>query len=238
MEAPDLHRLFIVVVATSAMRHEVRNKLGTLRNASFYIRRKVEGSPAWNDDVRVPRFFQIIETEIAAIDQIVTAGMSQMLTEPALEPVDAGSVARGVVEQRVVPTQVTLSAPATDTAWMVTANRAELELALCVLIENAVEAVTAAGGGHVRVTCTPAEEGRLAVTVEDDGPGFEGGDVSKFLHPFATTHAGRLGLGLNVARRVASRAGGALEVTSGPGKGARAAVLLPRGDASDQGRRP
>src|SRR5690242_1649053 len=79
VDGQELHRLFLVVVATSAMRHEVRNKLGTLRNASFYIRRKVEGSEAWKEDVRVPRFFQIIETEIASIDQIVTAGVAHVL---------------------------------------------------------------------------------------------------------------------------------------------------------------
>lgn len=215
------------MVATSAMRHEVRNKLGTLRNASFYIRRKVEGSPAWTDDLRVPRFFQIIETEIASIDQIVTAGMSEVLAEPVLEPIDAGAIGRDVVARRITPANVNLSAPAPDMDCMVMANRAELELAMCILIENAVEAVTGKGGGTVRVTCAAEAAGQLAVAVEDDGPGFEGGEVNRWLQPFATTHPGRLGLGLNIARRVASRAGGALEVTSTPGQGARAALVLP-----------
>ncbi|HUS67500.1 MAG TPA: HAMP domain-containing sensor histidine kinase [Kofleriaceae bacterium] len=228
MEGQELHRLFLVVVATSAMRHEVRNKLGTLRNASFYIRRKVEGSEAWKEDVRVPRFFQIIEGEIAAIDQIVTAGVGHVLAEPVIEPIDAGSVAREVVARRLVPAGVTLTAPPSDTDCHVLANRAELELALCILIENAIEAVLDAGGGAVRVTCAPADAGRLAVAVEDEGRGFEGGDVNRWLQPFATTRPGKLGLGLNIARRVAARAGGTLEVTSAPGKGARAAIQLPQ----------
>lgn len=232
MEGAELHRLFLVVVATSAMRHEVRNKLGTLRNASFYIRRKVEGSEAWKEDVRVPRFFQIIEGEIAAIDQIVTSGTSQVLAEPLLEPIDAAEAIREVVSRRVVPPGVTLTAPASDTDCQVNANRAELEMALYVLIENAVEAVVAAGGGAIRVTCSQANEGRLAVAVEDDGRGFDGGDVDRWLQPFATSHPARLGLGLSIARRVAARAGGTLEVTSAPGKGARAAILLPRSAAA------
>lgn len=226
MEGQELHRLFLVVVATSAMRHEVRNKLGTLRNASFYIRRKVEGSEAWKEDVRVPRFFQIIEGEIAAVDQIVTAGVAHVLSEPLLERIDAGSIARAVVAHRVVPAGVTLTAPASDIDCHVVANRPELELALCVLIENATEALAATGGGAIRVTCGPADAGRVAIAVEDDGPGFEGDDVNHWLQPFATTHPGRLGLGLNIARRVASRAGGTLDVTSVPAQGARVALLL------------
>jgi CheY-like chemotaxis protein len=49
-------------------RHFVRNRLAAIRNAAFYLQRRVEGTPLWQDDPRVPRFFALIVDELAQIE--------------------------------------------------------------------------------------------------------------------------------------------------------------------------
>jgi signal transduction histidine kinase len=231
----ELHQILLVTVATSGMRHDLRNKLGSLRNATFFLKRKLEGQSIWRDDVRVPRFIQIMESELSAADEIMTAGMTETLGEPRAEPVDAAAVVRAAVEMRAPPAGVALVSEVAAGQHEVWAIGDELSIAVRCLIDNAVEAILAAGpSGAVAVRCLPARHGFAVIEVADDGPGFERNDPTPWLAPFASTRPGHLGLGLNVVRRVAARAGGSLELTT-PGNGVRAAISVPTRRAETEG---
>lgn len=222
----ELYRLFLVAVATSAMRHDLRNKLGSLRNASFFLRRKVEGLPVWEEDVRVPRFFQLIDSEIAAADAIVAAGMGQALADPEISRIDLSELAQEVIAAFPPPAGVTVEVD--RHGCEVEVAPAEVAIGLRCILSNAYDAVATSGGGRVRVTCGPQEDGRVRIDVANDRVGLEEVDIDRWLMPFATTKPGRVGLGLNIARRVAARAGGTLEVTRGEGgSSVRAALILP-----------
>jgi signal transduction histidine kinase len=107
--------------------------------------------------------------------------------------------------------------------------RVQLEVALFCLLENAVDAL--AGGGTVTVTVEKNEDGAAGegrnglLAVDDDGPGL--GAAERPLEPFFSTRKGRLGLGLNVARTVAARHGGTVEIGPAPGgRGVRATIRV------------
>ena len=222
----ELHQVLLVTVATSSMRHDLRNKLGSLRNAAFFLKRKLDGQPVWQEDARVPRFFQIIESELAAADQIVASGLSEALTDLRPTRVDVAAVVRDAIEMRATAAAAALSSEVEPDSHHVTASPDELAVAIRCLLDNAIESVAAAGGGRVAVRCTPLHAGFIGIEVVDDGPGFERGDPIPWMTPFVSSKPGHLGLGLSVARRVASRAGGTLELTAIEG-GVRAAVAVP-----------
>lgn len=229
----ELHQVLLVTVATSGMRHDLRNKLSSLRNATYFLKRKLDGQPVWRDDVRVPRFFQIMESELAAADQIMSSGMSEVLSEPQSERVDVAAVVRAALDMRPAPAGVALSSEIAPSQHQVLAAGDELSVAIRCLVDNAVEAVVPAGGGAVVVRWAPFHAGFSVIEVVDDGPGFERGDPVPWLAPFASTKPGHLGLGLAVVRRVASRAGGTLELTT-PGRGVRAAIAVPAASAEKE----
>lgn len=229
----ELHQVLLVTVATSGMRHDLRNKLGSLRNATFFLKRKLDGQPVWRDDVRVPRFFQIMESELAAADEIMTSGLSEVLSEPQPESVDVAAVVRAALEMRPAPAGVHLSNEIAPGQHQVTATGDELSVAIRCLVDNGIEAVSPAGGGAVTVRWAPFHAGFAVIEVVDDGPGFERGDPVPWLAPFTSTKPGHLGLGLAVVRRVASRAGGTLELTS-QGRGVRAAIAVPVASAEKE----
>ncbi|HAN04826.1 MAG TPA: sensor histidine kinase, partial [Elusimicrobia bacterium] len=85
-------------------------------------------------------------------------------------------------------------------------------------------------GGSLRVTMKSSDDARLAVfTFEDTGPGFAREALDKLFAPFNTTDKGKAGIGLAVARRIAEKHGGTLEVTNKKERGAIVEVRLPLG---------
>ena len=113
---------------------------------------------------------------------------------------------------------------------------------LDILIENAFK--YSEPGKPVCVNASRRGD-KIAVTVEDRGSGMDAGDLAAAFEPFYRAEAARRdgkpgeGLGLPLARRIATTLGGALDATSEPGIGSRFRLLLPaeadRPAATDSG---
>ena len=86
-----------------------------------------------------------------------------------------------------------------------------LEQALINLVKNAFEAV--AGGDAPRVALTAALDarGRVAITVEDNGPGLPADEAERIFVPFFTTKPLGSGIGLSIVRQIMVAHGGAVE---------------------------
>jgi signal transduction histidine kinase len=94
------------------------------------------------------------------------------------------------------------------------------------LVKNAYERLQQ--GGSLRVTLKNTEDGRhAAIIFEDSGPGFSQEALSKLYAPFNTTEKGKAGIGLAVAKRIAEKHGGTLEVSNKKERGAIVEVQLP-----------
>ena len=216
-----LHQSFVIEEALSLIRHDLRNKLGTIRNASFYLGRKLQqAAPELAaTDPRVPQFLALIGSESNAADAILTsrlpaANHAEILTGPTL--------LRRIHDLVAIPPRIRLLVEST-TESRVRIDPDEAAVALFCLIENAVDAMEGTGG-NIRLR-VGEREGRVALEVEDDGPGFATGVHERALEPFFTTRPKRLGLGLNIARRIAARWDGTLELAA-IDRGVRAALLL------------
>jgi two-component system NtrC family sensor kinase len=85
------------------------------------------------------------------------------------------------------------------------------------LLLNAAEA--AGPSGHVAVRVRAAEDDRVEVLVEDDGPGLTPETRARAFEPFFTTRPRGSGLGLAIVRQVVSAHGGTVEARDRPGGG-------------------
>jgi two-component system, sensor histidine kinase RegB len=105
----------------------------------------------------------------------------------------------------------------------------ELRHAFANLIDNAIQ--FADGRVAIRVR---SEAARVAVVIEDDGPGFDPEVLQEVGEPYMTTkrEAGGLGLGVFIAKALLGRTGAVLSFDNTP-SGARVTVEWPR-DALDQ----
>jgi signal transduction histidine kinase len=94
-------------------------------------------------------------------------------------------------------------------------------------VRNAADAALETGGG-VRVRWS-AENGTVAVEVEDDGPGLA--SSSNLFVPFFTTKKQGSGIGLVLSRQIAEAHGGSLRLENRSDRqGVIATVVLPVDD--------
>jgi signal transduction histidine kinase len=114
----------------------------------------------------------------------------------------------------------------------------EFNQAITNLVQNAMEAAPD-GGGRVRIHGR-VEDGFVAISVTDNGPGIRPEDHAKVFTPFFTTKGpGRgTGMGLTIAQRVVASTGGAIRLNSRVGAGAEFLVRVPGARAPVPGAAP
>jgi two-component system cell cycle sensor histidine kinase/response regulator CckA len=97
------------------------------------------------------------------------------------------------------------------------------------LVINSEQAISSAHDrGEIEVSVRDLE-GRVCVTIADDGPGIPPENISKIFDPFFTTKrpGGGSGLGLTICMAVVKDHGGTIEVSSEPAVGTSFRVFLP-----------
>jgi signal transduction histidine kinase len=99
-----------------------------------------------------------------------------------------------------------------------------LSRVLSNLIGNSVEAL--ARGGAVRIAAA-RRAGRIAVTVEDDGPGVAPEIFPRLFDPYFSAKSGGTGLGLAIAKKIVEEHGGTIAAESVVPSGIRVRFDLP-----------
>lgn len=202
---------YILEESTSTLRHDVRNKLSSMRNMVFYLAKQAKRSNLWEADPRVPHFFTTLDSEVHVADQMLDQISIASAGVLATYPVSAVTVEECV--NHALRCSRVASATHVDVAvepLEVRVDSASLAVAIRALIENAAEAI----GPDGRVGVVGRIDGtRYQIIVSDSGSGI--GDPCKALLPFHTTKPGHIGLGLNVARRIAKRHRGDIVVSDG-----------------------
>jgi signal transduction histidine kinase len=227
MSAQDpLHTVELLALleeATTPLRHDVRNRIASVRNLAFFVRRKLATEVAPDRDPRVLDFLLKIEGEVQRTDEVIEAWSKRLqeVRPRAMERVRVTDCVRLAMASARLPSSVglELSEPHEE-GLELDAERDVLAFAVRCLIENSGEAM---GAGLVRISAERAAD-QCRVTVSDHGPGIA--DAVRCLERFETTKPGHLGLGLCMARRIASRLGGDLLIGS-PASGAQVSLVVP-----------
>jgi signal transduction histidine kinase len=81
-------------------------------------------------------------------------------------------------------------------------------------------------GGRLTVAARSAGDMRVLLRIADSGPGMTAAELKEAFVPFHSGKPGGLGLGLPLARQIAQRLGGSLDLDSVPGIGTEARLTL------------
>ncbi|MGH8319675.1 MAG: sensor histidine kinase [Steroidobacteraceae bacterium] len=95
-----------------------------------------------------------------------------------------------------------------------------LDQALINLVRNALEALRDTPAGHIALSAHREPDGRIAISVSDNGPGIPADQREKIFVPFFTTKRQGSGIGLTLVRQIAAAHGASVDVTETPGGGA------------------
>lgn len=108
----------------------------------------------------------------------------------------------------------------------------QLQQVLVNLFNNAIDAIVlkhGSAGGELFIASGPKEEGKVEITVRDNGSGISPENLEKIFSPFFTTKpVGKgTGLGLSVCFGIIENMGGNMEVSSAEGLGTTFTITLP-----------
>ncbi len=113
---------------------------------------------------------------------------------------------------------------------VIQADPVRLDQVIGNLASNAIKYTPV--GGEIAISAGADREGMVWVQVSDTGPGVPFEEQEKIFEPFYRGDQNRrikqgLGLGLSIARDLASAHGGRIELDSTPGLGSQFTILLP-----------
>lgn len=201
LEQAAKERAAVVETVTAVLRHDLRNKLASIRNAAFYLSRRAQQEQPLKGDARVEQFFQLIDMELDAAEGLLE-GPGARAPSPRTTA-RLRDVAEAALSRLPVPEGVRVERAWEDSA-LLTVDVEELTLLVRCLVENALEAMPE--GGTLGLLAREDAEGSV-LEVVDTGPGLAPEVAQKAFEPFVTTKPGHAGLGLCIARRLAQKYG-------------------------------
>ena len=205
--------------------HDLRNPLGAIKNALYYLKRRMATSEAARANPRIGQFLEIMDDEVQHASQIISDLMSfARVRKPSLSPTNVVEVLDGSLSSLAMNDGVQVVRDLEPELPVVMADRDQLYRVFLNLAGNAQEAMSE--GGRLTVGARHAD-GHLEISFADTGAGMGEELLAKIFEPLFTTKAKGTGLGLAVCQEVVQAHGGSIRVQSAPGRGSTFTVVLP-----------
>jgi signal transduction histidine kinase len=220
-------RLAAVGEMAAGLAHELRNPLAGIQFALSNLRQELKDEDA-------QAHLDLVLAELRRMTELMNGLLNQARLVP--EAPSRVPVVQTLAEVLVLARYQIAAAIhfepdiAADLCCWLPENR--LRQALLNLLLNAAQAMD--NRGTIGVDVRHAE-GRLAIRVGDEGPGFSEALLRGGVQPFATARLGGTGLGLASVRRFALDLGGSLDLENLAPHGARATLLLPCSSSKPKG---
>jgi signal transduction histidine kinase len=218
-------RLTAIGQLAGGVGHELRNPLGAIKNAAYYIREKLATSELAQREPRVMEFLSIMDDEINAANKIINdlLGFSRV-GKPSVSPTQIKDVIEDALSHTTIPEGIELIKKLDAGLPQIEIDASQIQQVLVNIISNAVQAMPEEGK---LIIGTRDNEGFLEVEIADTGCGIPEETIDKIFDPLFTTKAKGIGLGLAVCKAIIDRHGGEIEVKSQVGKETTFIIKLP-----------
>lgn len=203
--------------------HDVRNPLNAIHLNIGQIRDEfLPDNP--ESRARFLRFTSDIQSEVERLNRLVGNFLS--LAQPSstaaesVSPKELVDELRRLLQKEAVERKVELVVDAEPNLPVLMWDRQEMKSAFLNVAMNALQAMEPEGG-RLTVHCAadPEDPRRVKIRFTDSGRGIHSRDLERIFIPYFTTRTGGTGLGMSIARKIAERNGGRIEVASRPGEG-------------------
>ena len=209
--------------------HEIRNPLSSLNVHAQLLEEDLARLAPQARDQMAPRL-EIIHGELHRLENVVKHFLRLARpTDLDLESVDLAGLVTHVCEllrPEAAVRGIELDLRVAQPLPTLMADGAQLTQALVNLVVNAIQAVEKDGRVEVEVLAGPGQT-EIAIEVRDTGPGLPSDNTEAVFEPYYTTKPEGSGLGLWIARQIATAHRGALRAGNRPAGGAVFSLRLP-----------
>ncbi len=214
-------RLATLGQLASGVGHELRNPLGVMTNAIYYLRTVLASQP---DNVK--EYLDILHQQVVTSEKIVADLLDFTRSKP---PQRLATELRDVVDAQVAPVRaqfgsVTIKVELPDALPRVLVDAHQAGQVVHNLLLNAAQAMSGQGSITIRAL---HDVDRVHLEVCDTGLGVPPDLQERIFEPLFTTKARGIGLGLALSRTLARANGGDLHTRNNGGRGATFTFTLP-----------
>jgi len=225
-------RLATIGQVSASIAHDLRNPLGAVRNASYFLRSQLSKDQpliSAKDRAVAGKAFEhleIIDQEVIKADQIITNLLEMARPRmPNKQAVDLAKMVSEVLNQVRRTETVRCLTSLVPEPFVVWADPHQLRQAITNIVSNAVDAMK--GHGELFVDATRSSDYDTLI-FRDTGPGFAPEVRDKVFEPLVTTKATGTGMGLTICRQIVEKHGGTIDAEDCQGRGAAIRIHLPR----------
>ena len=216
-------KLAILGQLAGGVGHELRNPLGVISNAVYYLKMVLPDA-----DEAIKESLEMISAEVRNSTKIISDLLDFSRTRiPDREEAAVSELAAEALKKRPPPENVEATTEIAPDLPPVYVDPRQMGQVLGNLVVNAYQAMKE--GGKLTISAQ-AEEGQVSLSVADTGCGIPEKNMTKIFEPLFTTRARGIGLGLAVSKSLVEANGGSIEVKSEEGKGSTFTVRLPTGE--------
>jgi len=213
-------RLATVGRVAAQVAHELRNPLGAVRNAAYYVREELT-----DEQRNLLPMMQIIDDELMTAEIIIRNLLSTTNPrEPDLRLVDATEQARKSLERLGEKESLSLRLEAPEQPLHVHFDPLQCRQLLDNLLGNARDAVGDKGSIWVQIQ---TNDDRCELRIYDSGPGVPEDVREAVFEPFFTTKQHGVGLGLSICRQIVEQHGGRISFEDENGCGTSVLIEIP-----------
>ncbi len=214
----------------SGVSHELRNPLGAIKNAVYFLKRKLSKKELPDIDEKVVQFLDIMDNEINRSTKIINdlLGFARV-TKTIKSSSDITIVINEALSRVKVAKNIKLSRNFQSDLPMVMMDARQIDQVFVNMIENACQAMP--DGGELRIS-TRESKGFVETEMADSGCGIPEKTIKKIFDPLFTTKPKGTGMGLAVCHGIIEKHHGTIDVESREGKGTNIFIKLPLEDKS------
>lgn len=235
-------KLSILGQLSGSVGHELRNPLGVMSNAVYFLKMVLAGS-----DKTVQEYLDIIKKEIDNSLRIITDLLDFARTRPPQrQSISAEELIRQTLESCRMPENVSVMLDISAALPNLRVDPPQIGQVLTNLIDNALQAMP--DGGVVQIAARqilhddvrtmnydpkPKSQNSkfsgefIEISVTDSGEGITPENMPQLFQPLFSTKIKGIGLGLVVCKNLIEANGGRIKVASEPGKRTTFTAVLP-----------
>jgi PAS domain S-box-containing protein len=216
----EQEKLAMVGRLANTMAHELRNPLGVISNAAYYLKQTLNQA-----DPVTREYLDIIAAQTDDSTRIITSLLEYFHQRPpAPMPNDLPDLLSRLLKKRPPPENVNLRLALAKDLPTVLVDTQQVERVLDHLLVNAYQAMPSGGDLVIRGVCI---KDQIILQIADTGAGIAPEDLPHIFEPLFTTRMRGLGLGLALAKGYAEANGGSLEVVTQRDIGSAFSLSLP-----------
>jgi signal transduction histidine kinase len=222
-------KLAMLGLLAGGVGHELRNPLGVMTNAVYYLTAVLKDAPT-----EVTEYLDIVATQIRLSEKIVGDLLDfARIKPPQFETVSVQQIVDEQLKRASTMNGVKVEHDFPADLPRVRVDRVQIGQVVLNLIVNAVQAMNG-HGSQITFRGRPAANGFVRLDVIDTGRGMTPAEMHRLFEPLFTTKARGIGLGLAVSRGLVLANGGVISADSSPGNGTTISVSLPAAERGKQ----